>query len=186
MLNKDDYKLFGTKMDKTIAVLEEQLSSVRAGRANPALLNKLTIEYYGTQTPIMQVGSVSVPEARMLVFQPWDTSVLKEVEKAILKSDIGITPNNDGKTIKLIFPPLTEERRRELSKQVRKNGEDAKVAIRSIRRDAIEYFKNLKKKSEITEDEQSGAEKDMQNLTDKHIAEIDKIVAAKEKEIMEI
>ncbi len=186
MLNKDDYKMFGTKMDKTINVLDEQLSGIRAGRANPALLNKLSIEYYGTPTPITQVGSISVPEARMLVFQPWDTSILKEVEKAILKSDIGITPNNDGKTIKLVFPPLTEERRRDLSKQVRKNGEDAKVAIRAIRRDAIEHFKNLKKKSEITEDEQSAAEKEMQNVTDRHIAEIDKIVAAKEKEIMEI
>ncbi|MBQ3848308.1 MAG: ribosome recycling factor [Clostridia bacterium] len=186
MLNKDEYKNFTSKMDKSISVMEEELATIRAGRANPAILSKLTVEYYGVQTPISQVGNISVPEARMLVFTPWDASVLKAVEKEIQKSDIGINPANDGKVIKLVFPPLTEERRRDLTKQVRKYGEECKVAIRSIRRDANDYFKNLKKKSEITEDDEKLAGKEMQDATDKHIAEIDKIVAAKEKEIMEI
>ncbi len=186
MLNKDDYKQFSEKMDKSISVLEEQMDTVRAGRANPSILNKITVEYYGTETPINQVGNITVPEARMLVFQPWDVSVLKAVEKAIQKSDIGINPNNDGKTLKLVFPPLTEERRISLTKQVKKYGEETKTAVRNIRRDAIEHFKALKKKNELTEDDLKEAEKEIQNITDKHVAQIDKVVATKEKELMEI
>ena len=186
MINKSDYNQFSEKMDRTISVLSEQLATVRAGRANPAILDKIMVEYYGTETPLNQVGNITVPEARMLVFQPWDATVLKAAEKAIQKSDIGINPNNDGKTLKLIFPPLTEERRKALAKDVKKMSEDAKVAIRNIRRDAIEYFKGQKKKSTITEDDLKDAEKEVQNITDKKIAEIDKIVVAKEKEIMEI
>lgn len=173
-------------MDKTISLLTEELAEIRAGRANPAVLNKITVDYYGTETPIPQVGNVSVPEARLLVFTPWEAKMLKEVERAILKSDLGINPSNDGKSIKLIFPALTEERRLDLAKQVRKMGEDAKVAIRSIRRDAVEYFKNQKKKSVITEDDQKQSEKDIQQFTDKHIEEIDKIVSRKDKELMEL
>lgn len=186
MINKSDYNQFSEKMDRTISVLSEQLATVRAGRANPAILDKIMVEYYGTETPLNQVGNITVPEARMLVFQPWDATVLKAAEKAIQKSDIGINPNNDGKTLKLIFPPLTEERRVTLTKQVKKYGEDAKTATRNIRRDAIDYFKNIKKKNEITEDEQKEAEKEIQNITDKHIAQIDKVIAGKEKELMEI
>ena len=181
MINKSDYNQFSEKMDRTISVLSEQLATVRAGRANPAILDKITVEYYGTETPLNQVGNITIPEARMLVFQPWDATVLKAAEKAIQKSDIGINPNNDGKTLKLIFPPLTEERRVALTKQVKKYGEDAKTATRNIRRDAIDYFKNIKKKNEITEDDQKEAEKEIQNITDKHIAQIDKVIANKEK-----
>lgn len=186
MVNKSDYNQFSEKMDRTINVLREQLAAVRAGRANPAVLDKIMVEYYGTETPINQVGNITVPEARMLVFTPWDASVLKAAEKAIQKSDLGINPNNDGKTLKLVFPPLTEERRISLTKQVKKYGEDAKTATRNIRRDAIDFFKNQKKKSEITEDDQKEAEKEIQNITDKHISQIDSVVAAKEKELMEI
>ena len=186
MVDKEMFTVYTDKMSKTISVLHEELSSLRAGRANPAVLNKLTIDYYGQETPITQIGSVSVPEARVILFQPWDNSVLKEVEKAIQKSDIGINPNNDGKAIRLVFPPLTEERRKELSKTVKKYGEESKVAIRAIRRDAIESFKAMKKASKITEDDLSEAEKEMQNKTDKYVAEIDKLVDTKEKEIMEI
>ena len=186
MINKSDYDVFKKKMEGTLNFLDEEFSNIRAGRANPAILNKLTVEYYGVPTPVTQVGSVSVPEARMLVFQPYDMSVLKEVEKAIFKSDIGITPNNDGKVIRLVFPPLPEERRLDLKKQVKKLGEDAKVSVRGIRRDAIEAFKNKKKKSEITEDDVKQAETYIQKFTDKFIEDIDKKVAAKEKEIMEI
>lgn len=186
MINKGDYDVYKLKMEGALEYLDDEFSNIRAGRANPGILNKLTVEYYGVQTPVTQVGSVSVPEARMLVFQPYDMSVLKEVEKAIFKSDIGITPNNDGKVIRLIFPPLTEERRVDLKKQIKKLGEDAKVSVRGIRRDAIEAFKNKKKKSEITEDDVKQAEGDIQKFTDKYIEEIDKKVAAKEKEVMEI
>ena len=186
MFNKSDYNNFTDKMDKSINVLKENLAEIRAGRANPSVLNKIMVDYYGTPTPITQVGNITVPEARLLVFTPWDATVLKDVEKEIQKSDLGINPNNDGKTIKLIFPALTEERRIELSKQVKKHGEDCKVAIRAIRRDAVEYFKNLKKKTEITEDDQKVAEKDIQNFTDKHIDEVDALVSKKEKELMEI
>lgn len=186
MIDKSLYKPFSEKMEKTISYLNEELTTMRAGRANPAILNKLTIEYYGVPTPVTQVGSVSVPEARTIVFQPWDASVLKAVEKEIQKSDIGINPNNDGKVLRLTFPPLTEDRRRELTKSVKKYGEDSKVAIRGIRRDAIEFFKSLKKDSTITEDDLKEAEKELQNMTDKKVAEIDKLVAEKEKELMEI
>ncbi len=174
------------KMNKAIAALENDLASIRAGRANPAILDKITVEYYGAQTPLAQVGTISVPEARSLVIQPWDVSVLKEIEKAILASDIGITPNNDGKMIRLNFPPLTEERRKELSKGIAKRGEEGKVAVRNIRRDALEQFKKQKKDGEITEDDLKGLEDKIQKLTDKFVKEIDTIIAAKTKEIMEV
>lgn len=174
------------KMNKAIAALENDLTSIRAGRANPAILDKITVEYYGAQTPLAQVGTISVPEARSLVIQPWDVSVLKEIEKAILASDIGITPNNDGKQIRLNFPPLTEERRKELSKGISKRGEEGKVAIRNIRRDALEQFKKQKKDGEITEDDLKGMEDKIQKMTDKFVKEIDTIIAAKTKEIMEV
>ena len=186
MLNKDDYNQFIEKMDRTISFLKEQMNTVRAGRANPAILDRITVQYYGTDTPINQIAGIAVPEARLLVITPWDGSALKEIEKAIQKSDIGINPQNDGKTIKLIFPPLTEERRLQLTKLTKTYGEDAKTAVRNVRREAVEFFKNQKKKSIITEDEQKDSEKEIQNFTDKHIAEIDKVVAAKDKELMEI
>lgn len=175
-----------TKMDKAIVSLENDLASIRAGRANPAILDKVTVEYYGVQTPIAQVGTISVPEARTIIIQPWDASVLKEIEKAINTSDIGINPNNDGKVIRLNFPPLTEERRKELKKGVSKRGEDAKVAIRNIRRDSLEQFKKQKKANEITEDDLANLEEQVQKLTDKFVKQIDVIVADKEKEIMEV
>ena len=181
-----DYKNIEERMNKTISVYEEKLSEVRAGRANPAILNKVKIDYYGTPTPINQVAGVSVPEARLIVIQPWDASALKEIEKAILTSDLGINPNNDGKLIRLNFPELNEERRKELVKEVKKMGEDAKVAIRSIRRDGIDEFKTMQKNSEITEDELKMAEDNIQKITDKNIDEIDKLTDGKEKEIMTV
>jgi len=174
------------RMKKSISVYEENLSEVRAGRANPAILNKITVNYYGVATPISQVAGISVPEARMIVIQPWDASILKEIEKAILASDIGLNPNNDGKVIRLNFPELTEERRKELVKDIRKMAEEAKVSIRSIRRDGMEDLKTKQKNSEITEDEKSRGEDDIQKLTDKYVSEIDKILENKEKEIMSI
>jgi len=174
------------KMNKTINALAENLAEVRAGRANPAILNKVKIDYYGTPTPINQVAGISVPEARLIVIQPWDASILKEIEKEILKSEIGINPNNDGKVIRLAFPELTEERRKELVKDIRKMGEESKVAIRSVRRDGIDEAKTKQKNSEITEDELKGAEDQIQKLTDKKVAEIDNMIAAKEKEIMSV
>ncbi len=174
------------KMSKAIAALENDLAAIRAGRANPALLDKITVEYYGAQTPLQQVGTISVPEARSIVIQPWDMTVLKDIEKAILASDLGLTPNNDGKVIRLNFPPLTEERRKELNKGVSKRGEEAKVAVRNIRRDAIEGFKKQKKDNEITEDDLKGLEEKIQKLTDKFVKQIDEIIAAKEKEILEV
>ncbi|MFZ5989848.1 MAG: ribosome recycling factor [Bacillota bacterium] len=185
-MSKEEYKNIEQKMKKTINVLKDELNGVRAGRANPVILDRITVEYYGTPTPINQLGTISVPEPRVIMIQPWDTKVLKEIEKEIQKSDIGINPNNDGKVIRLVFPPLTEERRKELTKVVRKYGEDAKVAIRSIRRDGIEHMKTLKKNGELTEDDLKTAEKDIQNLTDKYIADIDKIVQAKEEEVLEV
>ena len=173
-------------MEKTISVYNEKLSEVRAGRANPAILNKIKIDYYGTPTPINQVAGISVPEARMIVIQPWDASVLKEIEKEILKSDIGINPNNDGKVIRLTFPELNEERRKEIVKDIRKMAEEAKVAIRSIRRDAIDEAKTMQKNSEMSEDELKVAEDKIQKLTDKYVEEIDKILDKKEKEVMSI
>lgn len=181
-----DYQNLKERMEKTINVFSEKLSEVRAGRANPAILNKVKIDYYGTPTPINQVAGISVPEARLIVIQPWDASALKEIEKAILTSDLGINPNNDGKLIRLNFPELNEERRKELVKEVKKMGEDAKVAIRSIRRDGIDEFKAMQKNSEITEDELKMAEDNIQKITDKNIDEIDKLTDGKEKEIMTV
>ena len=181
-----NYPEVEAKMEKRVDGYAEELKTVRAGRANASVLDKVAIDYYGTMTPINQVGSISVPEPRMLVIQPWDASVLKEIEKAINKSDIGITPQNDGKVIRLNFPPLTEERRKELVKTVKKYSEEAKVQIRNIRRDAMESFKAQKKNGEITEDDLKGIEKDIQTLTDKYIKEIESIDAAKEKEIIEL
>ena len=181
-----DYKNIEERMNKTISVYEEKLSEVRAGRANPAILNKVKIDYYGTPTPINQVAGVSVPEARLIVIQPWDVSVLKDIEKAILASDIGINPNNDGKVIRLAFPELTDERRKELVKDIKKMAEEAKVAVRAVRRDGIDEAKTKQKNSEITEDELKNAENDIQKLTDKKIEEVDKILENKEKEIMSV
>ncbi len=181
-----DLSKYQEKMKKSISVLEEDLSTLRAGRANPSMLNKINVEYYGVQTPLPQIGTVSVPDPRTILIQPWDATVLSEVEKAILKSDLGITPNNDGKAIRLSFPPLTEERRKEIAKVIRTKCEDGKVAIRSIRRDAMEFFKTQKKNSEITEDDLKDIEKDVQNLTDKFVKNIDEIQSGKEKEIMEL
>ena len=175
-----------SKMNKTVSALEKDLASIRAGRANPAILDKVTVEYYGVQTPLAQVGNISVPEARTIIIQPWDATLLREIEHAINASDIGINPNNDGKVIRLNFPPLTEERRKELNKQVSKRGEEAKVAIRSTRRDAIERFKKQKKNKEITEDDLSDLEEQIQKLTDKFVKQIDKIISEKEKEILEV
>ena len=181
-----DYSKIEEKMGKTISVYRENLSEIRAGRANPAILNKVRIDYYGTPTPINQVAGISVPEARLIVIQPWDMSVLKEIEKAILASDIGINPNNDGKVIRLNFPELNEERRKELVKEIKKIAEDAKVAVRSIRREGIDEFKAKQKNSEITEDDLRTAEDKIQKMTDKKIEEIDQLLEAKEKEVMSI
>jgi len=181
-----EYSVITEKMDKTVNVLKEDLSNIRAGRANPHLLDKLVVEYYGTPTPVSQVANISIPEARQIVIQPWDSKLLSAIEKAIHASNMGLNPNNDGKIIRLIFPPLTEERRLELTKQVRKDGENSKVAIRQIRRDAMENYKKMKKNSEITEDDLKVAEKDIQDYTDGYIEDIDKIVTAKVNEIMEV
>ena len=177
---------FEEKMMKTVSVYEENLAEIRAGRANPAILNKITIDYYGTPTPINQVAGISVPEARLIVIQPWDGSILKEIEKEILKSDIGINPSNDGKVIRLAFPELNEERRKEIVKDIRKMAEEAKVAIRSIRRDAIDEAKTMQKNSEISEDELKGAEDNIQKLTDKYVDQIDSVLEKKEKAVMSI
>lgn len=185
-MDKELYKPIEEKMKKTIHVLKDNLAGIRAGRANPAILDKLTVEYYGAPTPINQIATIAVPEARVITIQPWEAKMLKEIEKEIQKSDIGINPNNDGKIIRLVFPALTEERRKDLCKQVKKEGEESKVAIRAIRRDSIETVKAKKKSNEITEDDLKDAEKDIQNLTDKFITDIDHIVEAKEKEIMEV
>ena len=177
---------FEDRMQKAAQYLSTQFDSVRAGKANPAVLNGLTVEYYGTPTPINQVASISAPDPRTLMISPWDGSVLKPLEKAIQASDIGINPQNDGKVIRLVFPQLTEERRKELAKTVRKYGEDAKVAVRNIRRDAMEYIKRLLKDGEITEDDQKVLEKDLQKLTDEGIRRVEDLTAAKEKELFEI
>ena len=181
-----DYTNLKQRMEKSIGAYTEKLSEIRAGRANPAILNKVRIDYYGTPTPINQVAGISVPEARLIVIQPWDISVLKDIEKAILASDIGINPNNDGKVIRLAFPELNEERRKEIVKEIKKIAEEAKVAIRSIRRDGIDEAKAKQKNSEITEDELKSAETEIQKITDKNIEEIDKILSNKEAEIMSI
>ena len=178
--------IYQEKMNKTIANLEGEHATIRAGRANPHVLDKLTVDYYGTPTPINQVGNITVPEARLLQIQPWDAGMLKAIEKAINKSDIGINPNSDGKVIRLVFPELTEERRASLAKDVKKKGEDAKVAIRNIRRDAMDTFKKQEKAHEITEDELADLTDEIQKITDKSIAEIDKKSELKGKDIMSV
>lgn len=174
------------RMEKRVDELVSEFKTIRAGRANASVLDKISVEYYGTMTPINQVGAISSPEPRMLVIQPWDGSIIKEIEKAINKSELGISPQNDGKVIRLTFPPLTEERRKELVKKVKKYAEEAKVSIRNVRRDSIEDYKKQKKNGEITEDDMKKIEKDIQNLTDKYIKEIDSVTADKEKEITEL
>jgi len=181
--NYDQYK---SKMEKTISVLKSDLSAIRAGRANPHVLDKITVEYYGTPTPINQLATIQVPEARQIVIQPWDAKILNDIVKAIQTSDLGINPNSDGKVIRLIFPPLTEERRKELTKDVKKIGEQSKIAIRQIRRDAMENYKKQEKAKEITEDDLKTIEKDIQKLTYEYIEKVDDIVNAKIEEIMEI
>ena len=174
------------KMRKSCEVYERDMMSLRAGRANPQLLDRILVDYYGTPTPINQIGNISSPEPRLLVIAPWEAKMIPQVEKAIQKSDLGLNPSNDGKLIRLVFPELNEERRKDLTKVASKGAEETKVAIRSIRRDAIEQIKKLKKNSEITEDDQRDAEEDMQKLTDKAVKEVDDIFAKKEKEIMEV
>ncbi len=183
---KEMYQEYDVKMQKTIDVVASDFAGVRAGRANAAVLDKITVEYYGTETPIHQVASISTPDARTLVIQPWDGTLLKAVEKALMTSELGINPQNDGKVIRLVFPQLTEERRKELTKQVKKYGEGGKVAIRNIRRDAMEKFKAMKKKSEITEDDLKELEDELQKLTDKRCKEIDDLTAKKEAELMAV
>ena len=181
-----DFTDYSRRMDKALDHLSEEFGAVRAGRANAKVLDRITVEYYGTETPLNGVATISTPDARTLVIQPWDTTLLKEIQKAILTSELGINPQNDGKVIRLVFPQLTEERRKDLTKQVKKYAEDAKVAMRNIRRDGMDYIKKLKKNSEITEDDQKKAEKDLQDLLDKFIKKADEALAAKEKELMSI
>ncbi|MBE6551264.1 MAG: ribosome recycling factor [Ruminococcaceae bacterium] len=183
---KLDTKPYEEKMQKTVNTYEKEFSTIRAGRANPAVLNKINVDYYGTPTPINSLAEVKVPEPRMITIQPWDAKVLKDIEKAILASDVGITPVNDGKIIRLAFPQPTEERRKELTKQITKMGEEGKVAIRNIRREATDKIKDMKKKSEMTEDEQKQSEKLIQDVTDKFTKMMDGVVAAKNKEIMTV
>ena len=185
-MDKEKLQIYETKMNKSLDALQNEYASIRAGRANPHVLDKLRVDYYGTPTPIQQVGNVSVPEARMIVIQPWAKSLLKAIEKAILTSDLGINPTNDGSVIRLVFPELTEERRKELAKDVKKKGEATKVAIRNIRRDANDTFKKMEKGDEISEDDRKEAEEKIQKLTDKMIAEVDKAVENKTKEIMTV
>ena len=181
-----DFKEYERKMSRTLDVLAENFGAVRAGRANAKVLDRITVEYYGQETALSGVATISSPDARTLVIQPWDGTLLKAIQKAILTSDLGINPQNDGRVIRLVFPQLTEERRKELTKQVKKYAEEAKVAMRNIRRDGMDYVKALKKKSEITEDEQKKAEKDLQDMLDKHIKKVDEALAAKEKELLAI
>lgn len=178
-------QVYDTKMQKTLHSLDAELATIRAGRANPHILDKLTVDYYGSATPIQQVANISVPEARMIQIQPWGKRMVKEIEKAILTSDIGINPTNDGTVIRLVFPELTEERRKELVKDVKKKGEAAKVAVRNIRRDGNDAFKKLKG-SDVSEDEIKGLEEELQKLTDKYIKEVDKSVEAKSKEVLTV
>ena len=178
-------QVYETKMGKTLNALESELTTIRAGRANPHILDKLTVDYYGAPTPIQQVANISVPEARMIQIQPWESSMIKAIEKAILCSDLGLNPSNDGKAIRLVFPELTEERRKELVKDVKKKGEAAKVAIRNIRRDGIDAAKKLKG-TDVSEDEIKDMEDDLQKLTDKYVKEVDKAVESKSKEVMTV
>ncbi len=181
-----DFKDFSRRMDRALDHLNEEFGAVRAGRANPKVLDRITVEYYGSETALNGVATISSPDARTLVIQPWDTKLLKDICKAIQVSDLGINPQNDGRVVRLTFPQLTEERRRDLAKQVKKYAEEAKVAMRNIRRDGMDYVKKMKKNSEITEDEQKKAEKDLQELLDKNIKKVDAALAAKEKELMAI
>ena len=183
---KQEYKVYQEKMKKSVESVVTDFDAVRAGRANAAVLNRISVDYYGTPTPIQQIASVGSPDPRTLVITPWDASALRGIEKAILESDLGINPSNDGKSIRLAFPQLTEERRKELVKQIRKYAENGKVAVRNIRRDAVDHFKKMQKGSEITEDELKIAEKDLQKLTDDSCKEIDTILANKEKELMSV
>ncbi len=180
------YTAYETRMEKVMSFLKEELGSIRAGRASASVLDRITVEYYGSESPINQVASITSPDPHMLVIQPWDASLVKEVEKAILKSELGITPTNDGKSVRLSFPALTEERRKELVKSVSKKAEDAKVGIRNVRRDALDDFKKQEKKGEITEDDLKNIEKDIQKMTDKFVTRIEDEVKAKEKEILAI
>ena len=181
-----DLKEFERKMEKTLDVLASDFAAVRAGRANAQVLDRITVEYYGVPTPLNQVGTISSPDARTLVIQPWDTTLLRPIEKAIQTSDLGINPQNDGRVIRLAFPQLTEERRKDLIKQVKKYAEDAKVAVRNVRRDAVDFVKKAQKKGDLTEDDQKKAEKDIQDLTDKFTKRVDEMCGKKEKELMEI
>ena len=181
-----DFKEHTRKMEKALEHLEEEFGAVRAGRANAKVLDRITVEYYGSETPLNGVATISSPDARTLVIQPWDTKLLKDIAKAIQVSDLGINPQNDGRVIRLVFPQLTEDRRKDLVKQVKKYAEDAKVAMRNIRRDGMDLVKKMKKNSEITEDDQKKAEKDLQDLLDKYIKKVDAATAAKEKELMAI
>ena len=181
-----DFTEYGVRMGKALDHLAEEFGAVRAGRANAKVLDRISVEYYGSETPLNGVATISTPDARTLVIQPWDTSLLKEIQKAIQMSELGINPQNDSKVIRLVFPQLTEERRKELTKQVKKYAEEAKVAMRNIRRDGMDYIKKLKKNSDITEDDQKKAEKDLQDLLDKYIKQADDALAAKEKELMSI
>ena len=181
-----DFKDFERRMNKALDHLNDEFGAVRAGRANPKVLDRITVSYYGSETPLNGVATISTPDARTLVIQPWDTKLLKDIQKAIQTSDLGINPQNDGRVIRLVFPQLTEERRKELVKQIKKYAEEAKVAMRNIRRDGMDYVKKLKKASEITEDEQKKAEKDLQDMLDKMIKKADAALAAKEKELMAI
>ena len=179
-------KAFEEKMVKTIDALTSEFSTIRAGRANPHILDKLRVDYYGTPSPLQSVANISVPEARMIQIQPWESSLIKEIEKAILTSDLGLTPSNDGKVIRLVFPELTEDRRKELVKDIKKKGENSKVAVRNIRRDANDSIKKNAKENDMSEDEVKNIENDIQKLTDKYVAEIDKLVDEKTKEIMTV
>ena len=181
-----DFKDFERRMNKALDHLQEEFSAVRAGRANAKVLDRISVEYYGSETPLAGVATISSPDARTLVISPWDTKLLKDIQKAIQSSDLGINPQNDGRVIRLVFPQLTEERRKDLTKQVKKYAEDAKVAMRNIRRDGMDHVKKLKKNSEITEDDQKKAEKDLQVLLDKYNKKVDDALAAKEKELMAI
>lgn len=184
MLNQTE--AYEEKMKKSLAALENDYSTIRAGRANPHVLDRITVDYYGTATPINQIGNITVPEARLIQIQPWEKNMLKTVEKALLASDLGITPSNDGNVIRLVFPELTEERRKELTKEVKKKAEDTKVAVRNIRRDALDSFKKLEKKKEISEDDLKDLEDKMQKLTDKYVAEVDKKSGEKSKDILSV
>ena len=183
---QEKLSFYEDKMNKSLEALQNEYGSIRAGRANPHVLDKLKVDYYGTPTPLQQVGNISVPEARMIVIQPWESKLIKDIEKAILASDIGITPTNDGKSIRLVFPELTEERRKELAKDVKKKGEAAKVAVRNIRRDGNDAFKKMNKAKEISEDDYANLEEEIQKLTDKYIAEVDKAVETKTKEVLTV